>query len=132
MLAALQDHAVVIGSRFTGAGYDMGPARRIGIALCQMMVRACGLRVSDPTSGLRAMRLEVAAAVADHGFPDGLTESSYLIGLTRGGVSIGEVPVTMHASESDSMHDGIGGVLHFGRILRASAKAAIRRGGRDR
>lgn len=132
MLADLDRFDVVIGSRFTGASYDMGPARRVGIALCQVMVRACGLRVSDPTSGLRAMRRQVAADIAEHGYPDGLTESSYLIGLTRKGVSITEVPVTMHASASDSMHDGLGGVLHFGRIVRASARAALRRDGRGR
>lgn len=128
MLDALDDHDVVVGSRFAGSGYEMDPARRIGIALCRAMVRAGGLRVTDPTSGLRAMRRPVAAAVVDNGFPDGLTESSYLIGLTRRGVSIGEVPVTMHASRSGSMHDGLDGVLHFARILRATAKAALRRG----
>jgi len=132
LLADLERFDVVIGSRFTGASYDMGPARRVGIALCQVMVRACGLRVSDPTSGLRAMRSAVAADIAEHGYPDGLTESSYLIGLTRRGVSISEVPVTMHASASDSMHDGLGGVLHFGRIVRASARAALRRDGHGR
>ena len=131
LLAELGHVDMVIGSRFTGASYDMSPARRAGIALCQVMVRACGLRVSDPTSGLRAMRAPIAADVAEHGFPDGLTESSYLIGLTRRGVSISEVPVTMHASASESLHDGFGGVLHFGRIVRASARAALRRGGHD-
>jgi glycosyltransferase involved in cell wall biosynthesis len=90
LLAALDTHELVIGSRFAGVGYSMDAPRRIGIALCQALVRACGLRISDPTSGLRAM----------------------------------------HASESDSMHDGFEGIVHFTRIVRASARAAIRRGRR--
>lgn len=127
LLASLEDHDVVIGSRFAGEGYSMGAMRRLGIALCQAIVRACGLRVTDPTSGLRAMRLHVAVPIAENGFPDGLTESSYLIELTRSGISIGEVPVTMQASQSASMHDGLEGIVHFTRIVRASAKAAFTR-----
>lgn len=126
ILRALEDHDLVIGSRFLGSGYKMGPARRLGIALCQVIVRAGGLNVTDPTSGLRGMTREVAANIAEHGFPDGLTESSYLISLARAGRAIGEVPVKMTASESDSMHDGVSGLWHFGRIVRASARAAAR------
>ncbi len=128
LLDGLDEYDLVIGSRFKGAGYPMTRTRRVGIAACQAMVRLCGLNVSDPTSGIRAMRLSVAKPLVEFGYPDGLTESSFLVWLLRRGLTIGEVPVTMRpAPGSASMHDGFAGVIHFGRIVRSTAGVALRR-----
>lgn len=125
LLAALDDHDLVIGSRFIGAGYPMSTARRIGIEACRLMARTCGVSVTDPTSGIRAMRLSVARPLAEMGYPDGLTESSFLVWVARRGLSIGEVPVTMRpAPGSASMHDGFAGVIHFGKIVRSTLRSA--------
>lgn len=127
LLDGLERYDLVIGSRFKGAGFPMSKARRIGIAACQAMVRVCGLNVSDPTSGIRAMRLSVAKPLVQFGYPDGLTESSFLVWLLRRGLTIGEVPVTMSPADSASMHDGFAGVIHFGKIVRSTASVALRR-----
>ncbi len=131
LLAALDEHDLVIGSRFIGAGYPMSTARRIGIEACRLMALLAGVNVTDPTSGIRAMRLSVARPLAEMGYPDGLTESSFLVWVRRRGLSIGEVPVTMRpAPGSASMHDGFAGVVHFGRIVRSTLGVAVRRSGR--
>jgi glycosyltransferase involved in cell wall biosynthesis len=128
LLDALDTFDVVVGSRFLGPGYAMPVTRRAGIAACRWMTRVIGgLTVTDPTSGLRAFRRPVAAAIAADGFPDGLTESSFLIHLHRSGHAIGEIPVRMHPPGPDSMHDGLAGVLHFARISRAALALALTR-----
>ncbi len=131
LLAGLDDHDLVIGSRFLGAGYPMSTARRVGIEATRFMARLFGVKVTDPTSGIRAMRLSVARPLAESGYPDGLTESTFLIWVARRGLSIAEVPVTMRpAPGSQSMHDGMAGIMHFGRIVRSTLGFALRRGER--
>lgn len=128
VLRALDRYDVVLGSRFLGPGYAMPLGRRAGIAACRWMTRRVGgFALTDPTSGFRAVRHDVAAAVAEDGFPDGLTESSFLIHLHRGGHTIGEVPVTMRPPGHQSMHDGLAGVVHFARISRAVLSLALLR-----
>ena len=128
VLSGLESYDVVLGSRFLGPGYAMPLGRRAGIAACRWMTRQVGgFALTDPTSGFRAVRHDVAEAVARHGFPDGLTESSFLIRLHRDGHRIGEVPVTMRPPGQKSMHDGFAGVVHFARISRAVLSLALLR-----
>jgi glycosyltransferase involved in cell wall biosynthesis len=127
LLAGLDRFDVVVGSRFLGPTYRMSPGRRAGITACRLMARLGGLDLTDPTSGFRAMRRPVAEAIARDGFPDGLTESSFLVRLHREGVSIGEIPVRMSPPANGSMHDGVAGVKHFLRISRATMAIALKR-----
>lgn len=128
LIAALDRYDVVVGSRFLGPGYAIPTHRRAGIAACRWMIRAIGgFSLTDPTSGFRALRSPVAEAVAANGFPDGLTESSFLIRLHRAGLAIGEVPVRMNPPTENSMHDGLAGIVHFARISRAALVLALSR-----
>lgn len=127
LIAGLDRFDLVVGSRFLGPTYRMPRGRRAGISACRLMARLGGLELTDPTSGFRAMRRPVAEAVARDGFPDGLTESSFLVRLHREGVSIGEIPVRMNPPENGSMHDGVAGVKHFLRIARATMTVALKR-----
>lgn len=128
LLRALDRFDLVVGSRFLQPGYRMSLARRTGIGACRWMTRVvAGLSLTDPTSGLRAVRRDLAEDIADNGFPDGLTESSFLIRLHRAGRAIGEVPVTMRPPIDGSMHDGLAGVAHFARISRATLRLALDR-----
>jgi glycosyltransferase involved in cell wall biosynthesis len=127
LLAELDHFDVVVGSRFLGPSYPMPRNRRVGISACRLMARLGGLRLTDPTSGFRAMRRPVAEAVVTHGFPDDLTESSFLVHLHREGVRIGEIPVRMNPPANGSMHDGVAGVTHFLRISRATMSMALKR-----
>jgi len=128
LLEGLERYDVVVGSRFLGPGYPMPIPRRLAITTCRWMARHVGrLPLTDPTSGFRAMRATVARDVAAHGFPDNLTEVSYLIRLHRSGRAIGEIPVTMRPPPGGSMHDGLAGVRNFLRILRVTAGLALDR-----
>jgi glycosyltransferase involved in cell wall biosynthesis len=129
LLDGLDHYDMVVGSRFLDPGYPPTPLpRRAAIVMCRWMTRHVGrLTLTDPTSGYRAMRAEVAREIATYGFPDDLTEVSYLIRLHRAGRRIGEVPVTMYAPGADSMHDGLAGIRHFGRIVWATAGLALER-----
>lgn len=127
LLAGLDRFDMVVGSRFLAPTYPMPRSRRAGISACRLMTRLGGLRLTDPTSGFRAMRRPVAESVARDGFPDGLTESSFLIHLHRAGVTIGEIPVRMNPPVNGSMHDGVAGVMHFLRISRATMSVAFKR-----
>lgn len=127
---ALAGPDMVLGSRFLGPtpGYRIPPLRRAGMAACRWMAREVGgLGLTDPTSGLRAMRPAIAARIADEGFPSGLTETSLLIHLHRAGFHIAEIPVTMRASQGRSMHAGLAGAAHFARI----SWAVLGQAGRD-
>jgi glycosyltransferase involved in cell wall biosynthesis len=127
LLDLLTGYDVAIGSRFGAGGYPMSWSRRGAIATCSALARLGGVRVSDPTSGFRGLRRPVAELVAHRGFPHGLTESSFLVWAHRQGFRIGEVPVTMHASEDRSMHSGPAAAWHFARIVRATLALAVAR-----
>lgn len=119
LLDALTGCDIVLGSRFLGPtpGYRIPPMRRAGMAACRWMASSVGgLRLTDPTSGLRAMSAAAAARIAADGFPDGLTETSMLIHMHRAGFAIREIPVRMRASTGHSMHAGLAGGAHFMRI----------------
>lgn len=129
LLGGLERYDLVVGSRFLGPGYRMPMPRRLAITMCRWMTNHIGrLPLTDPTSGFRAVRADVAREIAADGFPDNLTEVSYLIRLHRAGRAIGEIPVTMRPYQNGSMHDGLAGVRHFGRIVRATAGLALDRG----
>lgn len=120
---------IVLGSRFLGSspGYRIPPLRRAGMAACRWMAREVGgLRLSDPTSGLRAMQPALAMRIAEDGFPSGLTETSLLIHLHRAGFRIAEIPVSMRASRGRSMHSGLSGAAHLARISWAVLGQATR------
>ncbi|MBM3664951.1 MAG: glycosyltransferase family 2 protein [Actinobacteria bacterium] len=119
LMAGLEACDLVLGSRFMGPspGYRIPAVRRAGMAACRWMAReAGGLDLTDPTSGLRALRPALAGRLADQGFPSGLTETSLLIHLHRAGFRITEIPVRMRASQGHSMHAGVAGATHLARI----------------
>ncbi len=128
---ALHGKDLVLGSRFIGPspGYRIPPLRRAGMAACRWMAREVGgLHLTDPTSGLRALRPALAARIADEGFPGGLTETSLLIHLHRAGFHISEIPVSMCAGDGRSMHAGMAGPAHLARISWMVLGQATRRG----
>ncbi len=119
LLHGMERADLVLGSRFLDGrpGYVIPRGRRVGITACRWMAASVGgLHLSDPTSGFRALAPHVAAGLAEHGFPAGLTETSLLIHLHRAGVRIHEVPVHMLAPTGRSMHAGLAGGAHFLRI----------------
>lgn len=100
LLSALDqnDLDMVIGSRFAEGGHHvMSTIRRSCIKLLSVVIaRSGGVRITDPTSGFRAIRSPLLEAFAQD-FPHhylGDTFEAVLV-ASRRGYRIGEVPVNM-------------------------------------
>ena len=97
--ARTSDACLVIGSRFAGdAGFDVSRTRRSAMRMVAAVVRwRSGVRLTDATSGFRAIRrplLDLFAA----GYPREYLENVKALDMARrAGFSIAEVPVRMDA-----------------------------------
>lgn len=105
LLAALDEQGpdgqgldMVVGSRFAGdSGYRMPYVRRLCVRLLSFVIHRSGrARITDPTSGFRAIRSPLLAAFAAD-FPAhylGDTFEAVLVAARRG-YRLGEIPVEM-------------------------------------
>lgn len=89
---------IVIGSRFLGEGdYVPSLARSIGIKTFSIMLSFfTGQKVSDPTSGFRAVNREVISFYSKC-YPEDYPEVEAVVLLRKAGFNIMEVPVRMEA-----------------------------------
>ncbi|MGF1506505.1 MAG: glycosyltransferase family 2 protein [Anaerolineae bacterium] len=90
------DVDVVIGSRFMHEdGYRPPAMRRLGIVILSgILSLATGQRITDPTSGFRAVNKRTIAFYAQD-YPFDYPEPEAIILLHRAGLRIREVPVRM-------------------------------------
>jgi glycosyltransferase involved in cell wall biosynthesis len=94
-----KDHLdLCIGSRFLdpgGGGFQSTFARRTGSRFLRGLFRLlCGVRVTDPTSGLRCAGPRACRRFAAH-YPEDYPEPESLFWCVRSGFKVGEVPVRM-------------------------------------
>ena len=110
---------LVIGSRFLGVGeYQMDPLRRAGRRLFQNIVRAFGLRVTDPTSGYQALSRAVLELYVGDSFPSDFPDVDVLLVAHRHGLRIGERPVRMEASpRTSTLHAGLAPIYYVYKML---------------
>lgn len=103
---------VVIGSRFLdGAGFQSTFLRRGGIRWLSFLLGALGgVRVTDPTSGLRAFRRRAFSLLA-RVYPNGYPEPESNLLLARAGLSVTETPVRMRSR--DAGQSSLGGWSSF-------------------
>ena len=87
---------MVIGSRFLGEeGFRSTGMRRVGIRFLSGLLRAlCGVRVSDATSGMRAVNAELIRFFAAH-YAQDYPEPEAILAAARHGARIVELPVEM-------------------------------------
>jgi len=126
---------LVIGSRFLGVGdYRMDALRRTGRAVLQALIRAFGLRISDPTSGFQALGRRVLDLYVGDSFPSDYPDVDVLLAAHRHGLRIGERAVDMAKSERDStLHGGLAPVYYAYKMLLSLWAASSRpRGGATR
>lgn len=111
MLAPIADNSAdfVIGSRFLGVGaYKMPFARRVGRAILRGMLGVFGICITDPTSGLRAVRREVAELFVSPEFPEDYPDADAILLASRAGFRIVEIGVTMRQSRTGkTFHSGV-------------------------
>ncbi len=122
MLDALdaQNADVVIGSRFLGRDghYRPSAARKVGIALFSRIASlVTRQRITDPTSGFQAMRVDVARFFCSDVYPNDYPDADILILLHRSGFAVREVPVQMRPSTNVSMHSGHKSIYYVYKML---------------
>lgn len=131
LMAALDTHSVVIGSRFSEDGeYQVrGPRRWAMVILARSLSRLAKTKLTDTTSGYRGADERAIALFAEH-YPAeylGDTVESLVI-ASRAGLPIAEVPVQMRQRQGGSPSQSpIWATLWLGRSLLALATAVSRR-----
>jgi glycosyltransferase involved in cell wall biosynthesis len=109
---------LVLGSRVLGGAETQKRIRSAGVHVYSGLVRLLtGARVTDTSSGLRAMIAELPANVPYH--EPQYQASELLLGALACGYRVAERPVVMHrriAGESKKGHDVLYG-LRYGRVL---------------
>jgi hypothetical protein len=109
---------LVSGSRRLGAALTTDPVRRSGVVVFAALISVlCRQRITDPANGLRAMRVEVTAAVPLR--QPQYQASELLVGALVRGFRVTEVPSTMHQRSAGSTKKGgnLAYGLRFARVV---------------
>jgi len=122
LLDRIEDgHDLVIGSRFA-AGYELGRGRRLTMRILSRIVsRRLGARITDTTSGFRAMGPEAIALFSRNYPSDYLSDTvEALLMAGAAGLQVAEVDVEMRPRQGGvpSAH-GTKGAYHLARLLLA-------------
>jgi len=132
LLAALQSSSadVVIGSRFLGVkGYKPPWIRRMGMAIFGSLTSLIiGQRITDSTSGFRALRREVADFFASIDYPSDYQDADVIVLAHFAGFHIKEVPVAMHANSSGNSVIGGYRLIYYGFKVLLSTIITLLRG----
>lgn len=91
---------MVIGSRFINKeGFQSSGTRRIGIKYFTILIKMLtGIRITDPTSGLRMINRNVIKIFAED-YPKDYPEPESVVSILRLGKKVEEIPVIMKARE---------------------------------
>jgi glycosyltransferase involved in cell wall biosynthesis len=137
LVGAVREGAdLAVGSRFLADGsYRGGPLRRVGRAVFSALARALtGVRLTDPTSGLKALGPRAQRLFALARFPDRFPDADALVLARRARLALVERPARMRRSRNaHSMHDGHRAVAYtfnmlFSLLVAAAGREADLRG----
>ncbi len=124
---------VVIGSRFTGQGYQVGILRKIGMILFSMIAKAyTGIGITDPTSGFQLISKNAFAYMAKgDNYPLDYPDVNIIMALHKSRFKIAEAPVVMRGnSDGKSMHNGLRPLLYVFKMFLAILMVLVRGRGR--
>lgn len=110
---------LVIGSRFA-AGYELGRSRRTTMRLLSSIVsRRLGGRITDTTSGFRAMGPKAIALFSQHYPVDYLSDTvEALLLAASADLRVAEVDVEMHPRQGGAPSSpGLKGAYHLTRLM---------------
>ena len=99
---------LVIGSRFLGeCAYHLPVLRKIGMRLfsliCSQVIRQ---KITDPTSGFRGMNRRSMEIYTGGYYPQHFPDADVIISAHFRGLRIREIPITVSATRSTSLHRG--------------------------
>jgi glycosyltransferase involved in cell wall biosynthesis len=116
LAACIDDGAdLALGSRFLSeSSYRGGILRQAGRRVFSGLTYALtGLRISDPTSGLKALGVRAQTLFALAGFPDRFPDADALVLARRARLTVVERPARMRPSHNaHSMHGGYRAVAY--------------------
>lgn len=119
LLPIIEDrYDCVIGSRILGAREKASWLRITGVYFFGRIVSALlGKKITDPSSGFRAFRMEAMASVRLH--EDQYHTSELIIEAVKSGLRIGEVPITILKRKHGKSKKGkdLAYGFHFARII---------------
>jgi len=129
---------LVIGSRFlkgmssvkvSEMGYRVSPARKLGISLFAFLVsKFIGLKITDPTSGYRALNKQVIKFLANDFFPYDYPDADVIILAYRAGFKIKEIPMIMYdRTTGTSMHSGLKPVYYIFKMFLSMLMTLLRK-----
>jgi len=129
---------LVIGSRFlkgmssvkvSEMGYRVSPARKLGISLFAFIVsKFIGFKITDPTSGYRALNNQIITFLANDFFPYDYPDADVVILAHRAGFKIKEIPMIMHdRSSGKSMHSGLKPVYYIFKMFLSMLMTFLRK-----
>jgi glycosyltransferase involved in cell wall biosynthesis len=127
---------LALGSRaLSPRAHHGGMLRRVGRALFSALARALtGLKLTDPTTGLKALGPRAQALFALRLFPDRFPDADALVLARRARLRLAERPAHMRASRNNhSMHDGFRSIAYafnmfFSLLVAAYGREADLRG----
>lgn len=131
LLDGLDEADVVVGARFAGVGdYKVGLARGIAMRLLAgTLTRLAGTRLTDVTSGFRAVNVRALVVFAAH-YPAeylGDTVESLVIAI-RSGCRVKQVPVAMRErAGGTASQTSFKAILYLARTIVALGLALVRR-----
>ncbi|MBF0473150.1 MAG: glycosyltransferase family 2 protein [Nitrospirae bacterium] len=120
LISAILDknYDLVIGSRMIGATEKNSPLRLAGVVIFSWIIsRITGIKLTDCSSGYKAMNRKWLKTIKLR--EDQFQATEVIISTAKGGLSIGEVPITMavriHGKSKKGPDLTYG--LHFARVL---------------
>jgi len=121
---------VIIGSRFSGGGYRMGFARRIGAWIFAGVARAyTGYKFTDPTSGFQLLnQMAFSCLASEESYPLDYPDVNIILLLHKKRFKVVEAPVRMLSNnKSDTMHSGMKPLIYVIRMFLAITMILLRK-----
>ena len=129
---------LVIGSRFlkgmssakvSEMEYRVSTGRKLGISLFAFMVsKFIGLKITDPTSGYRALSKPVVSFLINDFFPYDYPDADVVILVHRAGFKVKELPMVMHGrTAGTSMHSGLRPVYYIFKMFLSMLMTLLRK-----
>jgi len=119
---------LVVGSRFLGKhAYPLPISKKIGMKLfstiCSLILRQ---KITDPTSGFRGINRRAMNIYTSGYYPQHFPDADVIISSHFRGLKITEIPITVSATQSTSLHRGWTVIYYIYKMLLSTFVSSLR------
>ncbi len=119
---------LVVGSRFLGEHeYNLPLSKKIGMKLfstiCSLVLRQ---KITDPTSGFRGINRRAMEVYTSGYYPQHFPDADVIISSHFRGLRIREIPITVRATQSTSLHRGWTIIYYIYKMLLSTFVSSLR------